>query len=84
MPRDRQQPASVCPYLHSVGPRPAGPLHRPSHRHRCTACVPEYLVAPRTQAAFCLSTRYPDCPYYEVGQRQLTQQAIDEAVDVPS
>lgn len=55
---------SVCQYLEAVGSESVVPLSSPSHRHRCTAQGERQIIAPRTQAAFCLSKQHTNCPFY--------------------
>ena len=81
MSQQHDQSIPTCPYLERIGAEPTGPLRRPSHRHRCAARGDKEIVAPRTQATFCLTDRHTHCPYHEVGQRHLSQSAAEVALE---
>jgi hypothetical protein len=60
----REETSTVCQYLEAVGGESVAPFPAPSHRHRCTARGERQIIAPRTQAAFCLSEQHTNCPFY--------------------
>ena len=61
-----------CPYLEMVG-EPKIPRSYPSHRHRCGASEKNRIVAPKTQAFFCLTSQHQDCPLFAAGGKTSAQ-----------
>ncbi len=73
---------TICPHLEAVGSASAAALSRPSHRHRCTALDEPRLVAPRTQATFCLTEQHRTCPFYDVDAHPFAAVSPDEPIQV--
>jgi hypothetical protein len=72
---------TACTYLESAGTASRAPLARASHRHRCMARGREELVAPRTQAVFCLTDKHKNCPLYCAAMRLPDLVAQDPSPD---
>jgi hypothetical protein len=64
----RPMTQQTCPHLQAVGNPPSAPRPYPSHRHRCAAVTDNAVVAPRTQAHFCLVEGHATCLFYQAAQ----------------
>jgi hypothetical protein len=64
MAQDESGGNTYCRYLEAIGSESVTSFPYPSHRHRCIALGERRIVAPRTQAAFCLSEHHTECPYF--------------------
>lgn len=58
----------TCPHLQALGNPPSAPRPYPSHRHRCAAGEDSVVVAPRTQAHFCLVAGHATCLFFQAAK----------------
>jgi hypothetical protein len=67
---------NTCSHLAVTTGASHEPRPYPSHRHRCTARNRCQVIAPKSQAFFCLTAQHAQCPYFApfdelLGQPQL-------------